>query len=79
MRPDGGGGPRDAQFADERAVIFLNVLGCVWVAGRLRSWHCNRARTTDQAKHTLTGMISQSLNRFGHFELNACAAVWGCC
>lgn len=39
MRPDGGGGLRDAQFADERAVIFLNVLGCVWVAGRLRSWH----------------------------------------
>ena len=32
MRPDGGGGLRDAQFADERAVIFLNVLGCVWVA-----------------------------------------------
>ena len=33
MRPDGGGGLRDAQFADDRAVIFLNVLGCVWVAG----------------------------------------------
>jgi hypothetical protein len=33
MRPDGGGGLRDAQFADERAVIFLNVLGCVWLAG----------------------------------------------